>query len=442
MHNHTIHKQKLILKVQTETGGYLFQTQVSELLQNSLRDDMELLFDAIIPSNAILRIDTLHLDLGTIDTSNFEQQFTERFLTKLEHALSNSKKAVTTPSQSLQETLYHFLQKGTLPWYSAVKNIRLWEEDIMRTFAAEDWSELFKWFNNNQENKLLIQRLVNQFSDSFLEMILLKSGAQKNSLYKQWMSDFKFIMQELQLQTTATRTEVWTSLLQVVLLDNDEKNVRRTISAILQLLKEQTTPARSIETNLSQLQPTQKTNTSKQQSSDSKKQNAQVEDLYVPNSGAVILHPFLQQYFQDLGLLQDKQFLNAASQQRAVLLLHYLATGETEAAEFNVMLLKILCGLPLEQTLPCKIELTENEIKESANLLHAVTEHWPPLRNTSIEGLRTTFFQRDGKLQAVENGWRLTVEQKTVDILLGKLPWGFSTIRLSWMQNSLNVDWC
>ena len=159
------------------------------------------------------------------------------------------------------------------------------------------------------------------------------------------------------------------------------------------------------------------------------------------NSGIVILHPFLKSYFESLELLAEKKFINDEARQRAVLLLHYLATGETKVAEFNLTLQKVICGYPLDDTLPDELQLTEKEITESESLLNAVTNYWVPLNNTSVQGLRNSFLQREGKLELRENGWLLTIEQKTLDILLGKLPWGISTIRLPWMEQLLNVDW-
>jgi hypothetical protein len=146
-------------------------------------------------------------------------------------------------------------------------------------------------------------------------------------------------------------------------------------------------------------------------------------------------------YFNEFGLLSEKQFINAEAQQRAVLLLHYLATGETEATEFLLVLQKILCGMGTEEPIISSVELSEKEKEESIKLLQTVTNYWAPLRNTSADGLRSTFIQREGKLSVTQNGWLLNVEQKAVDVLLGKLPWGLSTIRLPWMADIINVEW-
>ena len=163
--------------------------------------------------------------------------------------------------------------------------------------------------------------------------------------------------------------------------------------------------------------------------------------ISVSNSGIVMLHPFLKPFFEGLELLAEGKFIDDEARGRAVLLLHYIATGEAEVAEFDLTLQKILCGLPMEDTLPSSIELTDKETTETDNLLRAVLSHWEPLKNTSIEGFRDTFLKRTGNLELKESGWLLTVEQKTIDILLGKLPWGFSTIRMPWMREMISVDW-
>jgi hypothetical protein len=95
---------------------------------------------------------------------------------------------------------------------------------------------------------------------------------------------------------------------------------------------------------------------------------------------------------------------------------------------------------------PVQIWKTDSEISkdietESELLLKDVIRYWGVLKNTGIEGLRETFLQRPGKLSHNQNGWKLIVEQKTVDILIGSLPWGLGIIKLPWMPEMLFVEW-
>jgi hypothetical protein len=67
--------------------------------------------------------------------------------------------------------------------------------------------------------------------------------------------------------------------------------------------------------------------------------------------------------------------------------------------------------------------------------------HWSAIGNTSVQGLRQTFLQREGYLSRKEDGWHLQVPKRTFDMLLDKLPWSISTIRLPWMETILWVEW-
>ena len=161
--------------------------------------------------------------------------------------------------------------------------------------------------------------------------------------------------------------------------------------------------------------------------------------LFIENAGLVLLHPFLPAYFQAVGLA-DGPVLKKPG--RAVLLLQYLATGQTVVPEHLLALNKLLCGLPLNWPVPKCLRLTKLEKKESRQLLEAVITHWAALKNTSPEGLQGEFLCREGKLSQNQDGeWWLRVERKTADILLSQLPWGFGFIRTPWMGKMLMVEW-
>ncbi|WP_262965037.1 contractile injection system tape measure protein [Methylobacter psychrophilus] len=163
------------------------------------------------------------------------------------------------------------------------------------------------------------------------------------------------------------------------------------------------------------------------------------EGIYIENAGLILLHPFLPQFLKALGLVTEDLLLQP---ERAICLLHFMVTGQTVAPEYELILSKILCNMPLETPIESDMALTDAEKAEAEALLEAVIQHWDALRNTSIDGLRGTFLLRLGKLSLRDDGdWLLQVESKTVDILLNHLPWGISMIQLPWMQRMLWVEW-
>ncbi len=167
------------------------------------------------------------------------------------------------------------------------------------------------------------------------------------------------------------------------------------------------------------------------------------EGIYINNAGLILLHPYLSIYFKTLDLLDSEgSFKNDLSAERAVQLLHFLVFGHTAYQENELVLNKILCGLPLEFPVHPNFELSEFEVKESDILLKTVIKYWEAIKNTSIDGLRTSFLQRDGKINLTRDDFiTLKIEQKTIDILLDKLSWNISILKLPWMSRALSTQW-
>jgi hypothetical protein len=166
-----------------------------------------------------------------------------------------------------------------------------------------------------------------------------------------------------------------------------------------------------------------------------------LDAIYIDNAGLVLLHPFLPSLFDTLKLIKENNWVDELSQQKAVLVLEFLATGKDEMEEFDLMLNKILCGIDLQEIVSTEIQLKEEIKVECEVLLSEVITQWSVLKNTSNDGLREAFLKRNGKFSKVENGWLLQVEQESIDILLNQLPWGIGIVKLPWMNEMLFVEW-
>lgn len=177
----------------------------------------------------------------------------------------------------------------------------------------------------------------------------------------------------------------------------------------------------------------------KQQKIIQQKQAIQKEEgIYINNAGLVIVALFLPRLFENMGVAENGK-LNSVSLAAAIL--HYIATGSDEYAEFELVLPKILCGLQPEDNIDIVSPLPQTFITEANEMLQAVITHWDILKDTSIDGLRQSFLKREGKLQFIKNEWLLQVEQKSYDMLLQQLPWNISMLKLSWMPHMLKTEW-
>ena len=169
---------------------------------------------------------------------------------------------------------------------------------------------------------------------------------------------------------------------------------------------------------------------------------SEADALYINNAGLVILWPFLSRFFQHLQLLtDDKQFIDETARQRAVGLLQYLANGDESPQEFLLSLNKILCGMAPEDVFDFDAEINAEEKQACEDLLTAVIQQAPVLKNISIDGFRGSFLLRRGQLSVIDDHWLLRVERETHDIVLDHFPWTFSIVKLPWMKAMMQVDW-
>ena len=163
--------------------------------------------------------------------------------------------------------------------------------------------------------------------------------------------------------------------------------------------------------------------------------------IFISNAGLIILHPFIEMLFSEFKLLDEFGYLKGESVSKAVHILQYLCTGKEDAAEFDLVLNKLLCGILIGEPVERNVILSGEERAACAQLLESVIKHWSVLKNTSPAALQNTFLQRRGKIEFRDDTWWLKVEQKTEDILLDRLPWSISRIRLRWMKHWIRVEW-
>ncbi|GAB3422910.1 contractile injection system tape measure protein [Niabella aquatica] len=163
------------------------------------------------------------------------------------------------------------------------------------------------------------------------------------------------------------------------------------------------------------------------------------EGIYLPFAGTVVIAPFLPALLERTGLAVEGRIKSADS---ALNLIYYAATGKERPAEFELVLPKILCGLELQDAVETGTALSVSEKSEADEMLCSVIAHWKVLGNTSVEGLRSSFLQREGKITRSEKGeWQLMVQQEAYDMLLQQLPWSIGIIRLPWMEQNLITHW-
>ena len=169
----------------------------------------------------------------------------------------------------------------------------------------------------------------------------------------------------------------------------------------------------------------------------------EVPEMRIPvsDAGLVLLHPFIGRMMENLGLVKKGMFVSPLARIRAVHLLRDLTGSDEPHHNHNLLLEKVLCGLPIGYALPSEWKPTEKEKEEKEALLQAVCEYWRPLARSSTSALCSSFILRPGTLERFEDTWTIRVEGRTIDILMDDLPWELSILLLPWLEKPIAVEW-
>jgi hypothetical protein len=451
---HIIRRQYLDVGLSgTEADGMAMQRSLPDLCRESF-SAIEMALDRCAPADKHLYIERLEIDAGTIRLERLEHDLAGSIATALEEALKHVHHTVgdsrsdrgwslRSAQESIESALLHFLKYGHLPWWCQLLAGQSLEQAIMSerentTFPSQK-TELCDALTSAGVRR----RLMNQFSPRMVDLLCRWLAPR----VKEAVDEIMRIIGVADLPRTDRHefeAQLWKSALvcaasQSTITPIDlVGDVRRglSVSGFLSL---------AVETLIARHWPGAAgkalTNhvQSKRPSPPSNESPDAEEGIYVENAGLVLLHPFLPRFFHGLGVAVEDRLLEP---QKALPLLHFLATGRTDVPEYELVLPKVLCGLPIETVVERSEPVTTSEQEEATALLEAVVQHWAALGNSSADALRGTFLFRPGKLiRRGAHEWLLQVEKLTVDILLDQLPWGLSMIKLPWMTDMLWVEW-
>ncbi len=523
---HRIGRQVFELQAPSaEAFGHWSRT-LPELFARSVQPALERELDRLFPPGAAVQVERLVIDLGTLPAANFEQEFSKRLLTQLLESLpaasqngtepgaafsskptDQALKYVTlSPEEKAWDTLRHFLQNGTLPWYAEaslrpadLEEMLLRAESFDRAFPA-----LFREMQQALGTDQMALRLAGHFSEAFQHRalpVLLPSaplvffkkykatllealGAATGSAQRDFARLLWSVLAEHSASASGDKAvDVLADLAEAVFFQQQTLAAARRLFApkvaaiptassgerALQkvLVKKLSAAHGSVadsaaqaeqddssfknkdleeETGIGQPEQGAAAPAEKPKPSATKRPlaqtSAQEDSLYVSFAGAVLLHPFLETFLNELRLLADRNFSSPEAQSLAVYLLGYLASGEYPEPEWNLVVPKLLCGMEPETLLELPPDFLPEWAVLADELLQAAIGHWTALGGISPDGLRHAFLQRAGKVVRTESGgWAIYVEQKTEDILLHRLPWGISWVKLPWVDGFMQVYW-
>lgn len=474
---HLVNQLKFEVNCPDEEQAFQLRHSFQDTLQEQIIKVVEEVSSAYVPGDEWIQIDRIEIDAGTFSSSSLYTDFSRVFQKKFEEELAKKLSAITvkqrdTSRQSSWIALFmHFLESGSLPWWAIETEIDIGRiSDELFLTQLETLRQYFhaKRFQPGVWTRAAFQldAKANAHIVSFFETLvkakkIFTSWATilSEKLYigdwqtakaavidKVLVRNGPVILGEKEIAKMLTR--IFTDHLEeIVSLPGDLPFVQ--ISAILQetvnaepfsgLAMEDVIQGPSevpLDFGRGLIQPVALNKIPGEQY-----RGEEVLKYIVREGGVILLSPFFRQLFLKLQLYDNSGWTSKEAPWRAVHIIKFLGTGQQQQPEYTLVLEKLLCGLSPEEPVPLEISLTDTEIEEATSLLTSVLEHWQALRNTSLAGLRETFFKRDGLITRKQNGWLLQVERKTLDVLLDSLPWGYSAVSLPWNDYIIYTEW-
>ncbi|SEI51239.1 hypothetical protein SAMN05216327_102133 [Dyadobacter sp. SG02] len=387
--------------------------------------------DRLVPEEMVLRIPRIEIDIHAGDEADFQKQMVDAILNAVGRFEQKQQGKTFHRRVYMHEIIIFYLENGYLP-ATAPSFVRSEIKGFIENLPTDENPEFWQVIRSKAGSRPAILRRLYQYLGitNFRQLICKILGM--SPLVPQWLADFQAQKTGGENPLRFDKT-VEVHFWQMMFLQKPADETFEHQTVFKKYLTQQINAA-----NASPQAPVQ----SPEKENDPKELTETSDAFFIENAGLVLLAPFLSTLFNALGWVKDKEWVSNDFQQQAVRLLAYMSHGTTDGDEFEWPLNKVLCGLPVDAEVDPPDALTPDILTLADELLAAVIAQWTVLKTTSVAGLRERFLAREGKLSRDPGGeWRMLVPRQTIDVLLDRIPWGFSVIKLPWMSNILFVDW-
>lgn len=492
---HVIRRECIDLAVEGgESDGLALQRQMAALCQGDLAAALDEAFSRAVPGEEHWQFERIEVDAGQFTPESFARDFVAAVAAAVEEQVQARKaQAIAQPriaaeegdlrwsgAQSIDQAFLYFLAAGALPWWCQLPEAR-----TLESLLDQAWNEAQGQGGSIEvparaalarvlSSPVARSRLVRQFSARFVGRVLEHLAPAGLEVLREVMAA---VYRELALAVPqAIPEQAWVAALACAVTQGAVAR-KALLDAWAMLAPESITPAvmasvlsaaarhdadpaldhHGADTTASERQamiskatpgnqdtehsasaPSRDGAASEHRTAAAAKPLDLHEGVFIDCAGVVLLHPFLPRLFERLELIEDGVLTQT---DRALALLHFLATGQSSAPEHALVLPKLLCGLEPSELAGAPVELSESDRTEAESLLQAVIGYWPAIGHTSLDGFRGNFLVRKGKLSKRGDDDLLQIEKQSWDILLGQMPWGIGVVRLPWMPRMLWVEW-
>ncbi|WP_214227653.1 contractile injection system tape measure protein [Pedobacter sp. B4-66] len=441
---HVIKKQTIDLLVDKQLDSFSIQQQVSDHFLQYLVPLLEREFDKLSVEDEVISLDQIEIDLGVIQETEINKMgwdgdLLETIGNQVKDLMLQEIGSVTQPLVKLSSAAnsfrqwFFYMRNGYLPWNATTVD-KEWYDRVIEELAT-NYNSVTELRKEIIGKLIMVTRIIRQHSPTFLIRLVEILTAEKQT---KLLTVITKVSNKKAEEVSGSPLMLYEKLWQEILKISASGSSKNTSSQLLELAKQYQTYE----------VPTADKEIDAKTWKDLKSENRIIvnkgivnEGIYAQYAGLILIHPFLNSLFKQLGLLAGKLFAGIEEQEKAIYLLHYVATAETNVEEYELVLPKILCGYPVDLPVNTGIKLSGRELEEAEDMLQAAIASWDILKSTSPQGLRESFLQRNGKVLVHNERISIQVEKSAIDVLLDHLPWNLSIIKLPWLDEILKVEW-
>ena len=229
---HVIKRQTVEINIDKNMDAWAWQQQISSMISKRVIPLIDRYCSELSSANHIYRIEQLELDLGKLDTDNFESDFTKKFAEALHLGLVEQINRLESDARSQHsssavdshlELFSLFVQRGLLPWWADFQKSQL-PENSLDYLLREAPDALRRLLTELVRDSLALQRLIGYFDDSRLlaivELALPTLADSPVLLCKTLLAVNKNMAQLSGLTSSHCREQLWQAIFRITVLSN------------------------------------------------------------------------------------------------------------------------------------------------------------------------------------------------------------------------------
>jgi hypothetical protein len=470
---HRIRRFLWRIRVESPEDAFALRARLTRTVTTEVLPELERLFDGLPSGDDLIQIERLEVTVRAADTDSLERATIEAIRTELRSRLAGLAAAPgavapdpdtpvrrATARVSRLTSLLHYLETGTVPWYAEPASADLgYVKELEETAVSEMAAVLQRLPASPAATAVFLFRLLSLLPDIAWISVVHAVARQRHR------PDEPAVIEAIERIATAperssarhARLELAAAIIAgwfapMAAAAPPEAPDRPTVSSDAQRLFDRlalpTRLAKPINSpRFSYISLGEDSTASAaiggRHPSTSLPDGDRMFGVPVCYAGLVLLTPFLPRLFAARNVAHPgEKSLNAEALRRAAALLHFAATGEDDGHEYELGLIKILLGVPLDQPILFASGILNRGDREAVEaLLSDVVEHWRVIRPMSIDALRESFLHRRGLLIDTRGSWHLRVEAAAIDSFLDYLPWSLTTLTMAWLPGPITLDW-